>query len=163
MKKANLWLGVAVAATLIGLAAGDALAQGYDRANGAGNGGNWGFGAGGQYQMNLDPAQVRQQMLDNFRELLKVSNDEEWALVQALIQKVLDISASIDSKPLPEAAVLQQAVNAKASLVEIETALKQYLAARQARQEALLQAQETLRKVLTVRQEAIATNNGLLP
>ena len=62
----------------------------------------------------------------------------------------------------PEAEALQRAIDAKASKAETKAALEKYVAARQAKQDELKQAQENLRKVLTTRQEAIATLNGLL-
>jgi hypothetical protein len=63
---------------------------------------------------------------------------------------------------MPEAEALQKAIDAKASKAEIKVALDKFVAARQAKQNELLQAQDSLRKVLTSRQEATATLNGLL-
>ena len=65
-------------------------------------------------------------------------------------------------EPSPEADALQKAIDSKASKAEIKAALEKYLASRKANQAALEQAQADLRKVLTTRQEAIATLNGLL-
>jgi hypothetical protein len=64
--------------------------------------------------------------------------------------------------PNPDAEALQRAIDSKASKAEIKAALDKYVASRKARQAALEQAQDNLRKVLTSRQEAIATLNGLL-
>ena len=64
--------------------------------------------------------------------------------------------------PNPDADALQKAIDSKASKVEIKAALDKYVASRKAKQAALEQAQADLRKVLTSRQEAIATLNGLL-
>jgi hypothetical protein len=64
--------------------------------------------------------------------------------------------------PNPDAEALQKAIDSKASKAEIKAALDKYLASRKAHQAALEQAQADLRKVLTSRQEAIATLNGLL-
>jgi len=64
--------------------------------------------------------------------------------------------------PSPEAEALQKAIDSKASKAEIQAALEKYLASRKAKQAALEEAQANLRKVLTVRQEAIASLNGLL-
>jgi hypothetical protein len=64
--------------------------------------------------------------------------------------------------PSPEADALQKAIESKASKAEIKAALDKYVASRKAKQAALEQAQTDLRKVLTSRQEAIATLNGLL-
>jgi hypothetical protein len=62
----------------------------------------------------------------------------------------------------PEADALQKAIDAKAPKAEIKAALDKYVASRKAKQAELEKAQEQLRKVLTSRQEAIATLNGLL-
>jgi len=64
--------------------------------------------------------------------------------------------------PNPDAEALQKAIDSKASKAETKAALDKYLPPRKAKQAALEQAQENLRKVLTSRQEAIATLNGLL-
>jgi hypothetical protein len=65
-------------------------------------------------------------------------------------------------EPSPEADALEKAVEAKASNSEMKAALAKYLEARKAKEADLAKAQDDLRKVLTVRQEAIATVNGLL-
>jgi hypothetical protein len=65
-------------------------------------------------------------------------------------------------QPSPEAEALQKAVDAKASKAELKAALTKYQESRKAKQAELEQSQENLRKVLTARQEAIATLNGLL-
>jgi hypothetical protein len=64
--------------------------------------------------------------------------------------------------PNPDADALQKAIDSKGSKAEIKAALDKYVASRKARQAALEQSQADLRKVLTSRQEAIATLNGLL-
>ena len=64
--------------------------------------------------------------------------------------------------PNPDADALQKAIQSKASKAELKAALDKYIASRKAKQASLVQAQEDLRKVLTSRQEAIATLNGLL-
>ena len=64
--------------------------------------------------------------------------------------------------PSPEAEALQKAIDAKASNAELKAAMAKYNAARKEKQEALDKAQAELRKVLSVRQEAIAVSSGLL-
>jgi len=64
--------------------------------------------------------------------------------------------------PSPEAEALQKAIDTKAPKAEIKAALDKYVASRKAKQAQLEKAQEDLRKILTSRQEAIATLNGLL-
>ena len=61
-----------------------------------------------------------------------------------------------------DTAAIQKAIDAKASKAEIKAALEKYVASRKAKQADLEKAQDNLRKVLTSRQEAIATVNGLL-
>jgi hypothetical protein len=120
--------------------------------------------------MKFDPAQMQQRMLERFKGLLEVTDSDEWAVLKPLIQKVLDarFAASANRRPgpggfgLPEAEALQKSIEAKASKAEMKTALDKCLAARQIKQAELQQAQDNLRKVLTTRQEAIATLNGLL-
>lgn len=65
-------------------------------------------------------------------------------------------------QPNPDAEALQKAVDAKAPKAELKAALDKYQASRKAKQAELEKAQDDLRKVLTTRQEAIATLNGLL-
>ena len=64
--------------------------------------------------------------------------------------------------PSPEAEALQKAIDSKASSAEMKAALAKYVASRKAKQAELEKAQAELRKVLTPRQEAIASLNGLL-
>jgi hypothetical protein len=64
--------------------------------------------------------------------------------------------------PSPEADALQKAIDAKAPKAELKAALDKYAAYRKSKQADLETAQANLRKVLTSRQEAIATLNGLL-
>lgn len=65
-------------------------------------------------------------------------------------------------EPSPEAQALEKAVESKASASETKAALSKYMEARKAKEADLSKAQDELRKVLTVRQEAVATVNGLL-
>ena len=64
--------------------------------------------------------------------------------------------------PSPEAEALQKAIDGKAPNSELKAALAKYIEYRKAKQAELEAAQANLRKVLSVRQEAIASLNGLL-
>jgi len=64
--------------------------------------------------------------------------------------------------PSPEAEALQKAIDNKAPNSEIKAALAKYIESRKAKQADLEKAQAELRKVLTTRQEAIASLSGLL-
>ena len=65
-------------------------------------------------------------------------------------------------QPSPDAEALQKAIDDNAPAAQIKDALAKYEAAQKAKQAKLVQAQEDLRKVLTVKQEAPATVLGLL-
>jgi hypothetical protein len=65
-------------------------------------------------------------------------------------------------QPNPDMEALQKAVDGKASQAELKTAIARYQEARKAKQAELEKAQADLRKVLTVRQEAVAVLEGLL-
>jgi len=64
--------------------------------------------------------------------------------------------------PSPEADALQKAIDSKATKAEMKDALDKHLASRKAKQAELEKAQADLCNVLTTRQQAIATLNGLL-
>jgi hypothetical protein len=68
----------------------------------------------------------------------------------------------LNSTPLPESDALQRAIDAKSSDEQLKAAIDKLAAARKARLDKLVKAQNDLREVLTVRQEAIATELGLL-
>jgi hypothetical protein len=165
------------------LSAGGLLAQNDNGGNGGGPGG---FGRG-----NFDPAQFQQRIMDNIRDQLGFTNDTDWTAVQPLIQKVMDARRDVGfgagmgrmmfrnrggngdnggnrrggffgGQPSPEAEALQQAIDNNAPAAQIKAALAKYEAAQRAKQAKLAEAQEQLRQVLTVKQEAQATLLGLL-
>lgn len=136
----------------------------------------------------FDPAQMRERMMGFYREQLEVKDDAEWQVIEPLIQKVNDARMAMfsgrgmfggrgggpdrggdrggDRGPFgqanPEAEALQKAVDGKASNAELKAALTRYAENRKSKQAQLEKAQDDLRKVLSVRQEAIATLRGLL-
>jgi hypothetical protein len=65
-------------------------------------------------------------------------------------------------QPSPEAEALQKAIDDNSPAAQVKAALAKYEASQKAKQAKLVQAQENLRKVLTVKQEAQATLLGLL-
>lgn len=65
-------------------------------------------------------------------------------------------------EPNPELESLGKAIDSKAGKDELKSAIAKVRDARQAREQKVKQAQEDLRKVLTLRQEAIAIMNGWL-
>jgi hypothetical protein len=167
MMRLKSWLLAGGMAAVLSLSANDLLAQN----NGGGNGGGRGNRGGG----NFDPARFQQQMMDRYKEQLEFKDDAEWKAVQPLIQKVSDArmasfrggrrgpgGGNNNNNTNPDADALQKAIDAKASNAELKAAVTKFVEARKVKQADLEKAQNDLRKVLTVRQEAIATSIGLL-
>ncbi len=180
MKQVLMTTGVTA---LICLGAMNLMAQ-----NNAGQGGPGGQGRPGRG--NFDPAQMQQRMMDRYKENLEVTDDTEWRAIQPFIQKVTDARmqamsgmgrgmfgprrggnnaqdnqgprAGFGGAANPEADALQRAIDAKATTAEMKAALAKYVESRKAKQANLEKAQADLRKVLNLRQEAIATLDGLL-
>jgi len=141
---------------------------------------------------NFDPAQFRERMMDRVKEQLEITDDSDWKAIQPLVQKVMDARMATMAgigrgmmgggprrpggdnnndqgarrgpfgQPSPEAEALQRAIDGKASNTELKAAIAKYGESRKAKQAELEKAQADLRKVLSVRQEALATLNGLL-
>jgi hypothetical protein len=70
--------------------------------------------------------------------------------------------SSFFGEPSAEAQALEKAIDGKASNADLKAAIAKYQESRKAKQAELEKAQADLRKVLSVRQEAIATMAGLL-
>ena len=187
MMKMNRWFALAVAATALCLGASNLLAQSNNNGSSSNGGSNRRSSRG-----NFDPAQFQQQMMDRLKDQLEITDDGEWKAIQPMIQKVMDLrrdlmssagrgmfgrrsggdSSSSDSNrprgggffgpPSAETEALQKAVDGKASNAEMKAAIAKYQEARKAKQAELEKAQAALRGVLSVRQEAVATLDGLL-
>jgi Spy/CpxP family protein refolding chaperone len=181
--KVNQLLTICGIAAALFLSAGSVSAQ---NDNGGGGGGRRGGGGG-----NFDPAQMQQRMMENIRGDLGFTNDTDWNAVQPLFQKVMDARRDVGfgggmgrmfrnrnsnngdqagannrrnfgPQPSAEAEALQKAIDDNAPKAQIKAALAKYQASQKAKQAKLVTAQETLRKVLTPKQEAQATLLGLL-
>jgi len=179
-----------VAALMLG--AGTTFAQNNGGGNGGNGGGNGGGGRGGRGGGNFNPQQFQQRMMDNIQQQLGFTNDTDWSAVQPLVQKVLDAQrdargggmrmmfgrnrgggnnanggpggrgGAFGGTPDPAAQALQQAIDDNAPTDQIKDALAKYQASQKAKQAALTDAQNNLRSVLSVKQEAQATLMGLL-
>jgi hypothetical protein len=161
-------------------------AQDNNGGGNGGNGGNGGFGGRG----NFDPAQFQQRMMDGIRDQLGFTNDTDWDAVQPLVQKVVEARQQVGfgnnmrmmfrrnrdnggdnnrprnnpfgGPPSPEAQALQNAIDNNAPDGQIKDLLARYVASQKVKQDKLKEAQENLRAVLSVKQEATATLLGLL-
>jgi len=180
----NQWLVVTGVAALMSLGTSQLMAQ----PNGGGGqkgppGGQSGRGGRGG---NFDPAQFQQRMMERYKEMLEVTSDDEWKAIEPRVQKVMDLRRESfsgmgrgfggrtrggDTQPADQqrrtssntdADALQKAIDSKASKAELKAALDKYVASRKAKQAEMEKAQASLRELLTPRQEAIATLNGLL-
>jgi len=145
---------------------------------------------------NFDPEQMRQRMLERFKERLEVKSDDEWKIISERIEKVMTAqrdtrvgggfggggrqrgggdNATADNsnggrrnrggfggEPSPEAEALQKAIDDKASSDDIKAKLAKVRDSQKEKEAKLAKAQDELRKVLSVRQEATAVLMGLL-
>jgi hypothetical protein len=141
-----------------------------------------------QFQ-NMDPQQMmdmfQQRLNSSLREQMGITNDTEWSLIEVKIAAVTKARMALmaDSngmmnlggmrgggrgfqamfgQPSPESKALQQAMDSEVSKAQTRDLLAKYRAAHRDKQATLARAQEELRALLTVRQEAIVTLAGLL-
>jgi hypothetical protein len=170
-------------------AADNTNAGGRGRRNQQNGGGNNNGGGNGGGRGNFDPAQMQQQMVDRIREQLGVTDDAEWKVIMDRVTPVMELQRSTrggggfggfrggqagpggqggggrrgNLAANPEQTALQQAIADKLPDAEIKSRLERLREVRKANEEKLTKAQEDLRAVLSVRQEAVAVMFGLLP
>jgi hypothetical protein len=177
---------LALVASAVFLSPASVLAQGQ------GGGGGQGGQGRGQRGGNFDPAQMQQRMMDNMREQFGVKDDAEWKIISERVQKVMEARRDsafgggmrMGMRPggpggdaaggpggqgrrgfgasSPEGEALAKAIESKASKDELKSAMGKYRDARKANQAKLEQAQEELKKVLSVEQEAVALQLGMV-
>jgi len=141
--------------------------------------------AEGQFQRpdrrgNFNPEDMRSRIAARLREQLEVTDDAEWQLIMERVTKVTELRRGMAGGGMmfarggnggdrqggsgnPEQSSLQQAVRDKLPDAEIKSRMNRLREARKQSETKLLQAQEDLRAVLSVRQEAIAVLYGMLP
>jgi hypothetical protein len=154
------------------------------------NGDNADNGNGnGRGRGNFDPQQMQEQMLSRLREQFDVSDDAEWKLISDRLLAVAEARRATGGGlggammmfgrggqggqqggragrfggGSPEADALRSAIQDKLPDAEIKSRLERLRESRKANEEKLAKAQEDLRAVLSVRQEAVAVMAGLLP
>jgi len=154
-----------------------------------------------QTRGNFDPEQMRQRMMERYKERLEVTNDDEWKIIQDRIEKVMTAqretriggfgfggpggrrgpgggdNAQADNgnggarrarggmfggEPNPDAEALQKALDSKASADDLKAKMAKLRDNLKEKETKLAKAQDELRKVLSVRQEATAVLMGLL-
>jgi hypothetical protein len=190
MKRTTLLSLVAGAAVILTPAVGTAFAQDTAPATPpAGGQGGPGGGQGGGRRGNFDPAQFRQRMMDNYREKLGIKDDAEWGVIEGRINKIDETRRSTmrgfggfggrgpggpggpgggqgnrggGAQANPDAEALQAALDSGASAEEIKLKLTAYREATKKKEAELAKAQDDLRQLLSVKQEAAAVLLGLL-
>jgi hypothetical protein len=174
--KMNKWFQMGLAT----LALAAFSATGQDRApGGGGRGGQQGGqqgGRGGGFSME----QMQKYMNDRIKKTLEMS-DEEWKAIEPMINEVNKARSSArghstmgrggpgggrdadpNAAPTPESELTKLLENKAASSADIKVKLDALRAKREADEETLKKAQDTLREVLTVRQEAQLVLMGIL-
>jgi hypothetical protein len=136
---------------------------------------------------NFDPAQMQQQMMDRMKEQFGVTDDAEWKVITDRLAPVMELRRAAGGggggfglrggmggpgggrggrgggAASPEQDALRQAIQDKLPDAEIKSRLDRVREVRKANEEKLAKAQDDLRAVLSVRQEAMAVMYGLLP
>ena len=181
--KMNQWLVAVGACAALCLGTSNASAQNNNNNN---NGPQGRRGPPTPEQMQ----EFQQRRMERYKESLEITDDSEWKAIQPLVQKVMDARMAMapyagfgrgfggfgrggggpggrggfggGGPSNPDVEALQKAIDSKASNSEMKAAIAKFQAARKAKMADLEKAQSDLRSVLTVRQEAIATNEGLL-
>jgi hypothetical protein len=135
---------------------------------------------------------MQQRVMENFREQLEVTDDGEWKIIEERLSKVTRMKTDSmlgSSMGLmggmgfgrggnragggpaglagltqsdPDTDNLQKVIEDKAPAAQIQSALSKLREARKQKQALLSKAQEDLRQVLTLRQEAILVVAGML-
>ena len=140
---------------------------------------------GGRRNQNMDPADFQARIMANLREQFGVTNDDEWAVLVPRLTAVMELRrammtggfgfrgmaaggrngnrANFQGAGNPDLDALQTAVTNNAPDAEIKARLERLREMRKQNEAKLEKAQEDLRAVLTVRQEALAVMMGLLP
>jgi hypothetical protein len=185
MKRLNYMLAVAGGGVAMLLSPGSGSAQPQDNPPPGGPGG------GGRGRGNFDPEQMRQRMMERVKEQLEVTKDDEWKALEPLVTKVFEARREAMTSGMrgfmgrgprggdnagndqgnrrrfgpeqgAEELALEKAIESKASKEELKAAMAKFRAAKKDKEVKMKGAQEELRKVLTLRQEAIAVANGWL-
>lgn len=152
---------------------GDRQRRGRDGGQNGEQGGRPDFG-------NMSSEERAKFFANRIKEQLEITDETEWKALEPLVTKVSEArmasfaggrgfgrggrggGGGFGGQPNPATEALQKVIDAKASNAETKAALDKFVADRKAKQAELEKAQAALRKVLTPRQEAIATLNGLL-
>ncbi len=135
-------------------------------------------GERGERRQRMDPAQMRQAMMDRLKEQLRPT-DEEWQVLQPMIEKVNNAQRAAragggargprgggdqaETELQRASRELREAVqNDSSNEAVIQQRLNAYRAAREKAEAELAAARKELQEVLTPRQEAVLVTMGML-
>ncbi len=107
---------------------------------------------------NFDPAQFRQRMMDRYKERLEVTSDDEWKVIQDRIEKVTQLQRDLRIGGPGGPGGRRGPGGGDAA----QTGTNGLRDIQKDKETKLVKAQEDLRKILSVRQEATAVLLGLL-
>lgn len=160
-------------------------AQAQNQGQGRPPGGGQGGGRGG-----FDPAQMQERMMERYREMFKISDDDEWGIISERITAVSSARREAgtgfggfgrggrggrggaqgggggrggDRPGAAETDALRKAIDEGASATVVKEKLAAVRKVRAAGQAKLVKAQKDLKEVLNVNQEATAVMAGLIP
>lgn len=183
---------LAVCGLILSTSTGSLMAQNDAPAPQQGAPGGPGGQGGRQGRGNWDPEQMRQRAMERYREQLGVKDDAEWSLIEARIKKINENRMGMGrgfggfggpggpggpggqggqggrqgrggfGQPNPDAEALQTALDSGASADDIKAKLSTYRASAKQKEAQLEKAQDELRQLLSVKQEARAVLLGLL-
>ena len=147
-------------------------------------------GRRGDGQMQFDPAEMRnrmqERMLEVAKEHMKITDEEEWAVIKPRLSKVFKLSdnnngmanvmrsmfrrnfgganAKKSTEPVQIATdELQDTLDKEAPTnAEIQAKLTALRGAREKNRQALITAQQELKEILTLKQEALLVMAGML-
>jgi hypothetical protein len=148
-------------------------------------------GPPGQGRGNFDPDQMRQRMMEGVRAQFDVKNDAEWQIIEKRVNQVWEARRDVGAagaggmrmmarrpqggdqpagqgarrfggEPSAEEEALQKAIDSNASTAELKSAIAKYRESRKQKEAALEKAQQELKEVLNVKQEAVALSMGLI-
>jgi hypothetical protein len=179
MKKLTSFLGLTTLTLTFVLSGHDAAAQPGGFGGGGGPGGMMG-----------DPVQRTKMQVDSLRATLAVTNDAEWAVISARLSKVVQLKSDntmaeitrmmssmmaqfgggmpqgganpFGGAPDPSADALKQALDGHGSGAQVKAALEKFRDAKKQKQAELSKAQDALKEVISVRQEAALALAGYL-
>ena len=148
-------------------------------------------GGGGGGMAGMDPTAMLQRQADAMRVALAVTNDDEWSVISPRLVKVMQLQTEVRmagianmargamaqrggggggmrgfaaflGEPDPASAALTKVLDDNAPLADVKAAMAKLREARKRKQAEMVKAQADMQGVISIRQEAILLNDGML-